>query len=211
VKVRFAAPLAILLAFVGTCTGCKQLSNPPASKTETTTTTPARHATTAKLPDRDRYGGPANFISNPSFETGISPWAPWGEKSLLRLTRAVHRDGIASVRVIATATAPYGIQLSGVVGSPGRGDAFRLSIWVRFEARPTKIELIMTAYGPGKGVQQIARDVVVGTRWTRVALNGRIRGANRDSLTVSIGVLRSVGTGDAFDIDAVSLIGTAAR
>lgn len=208
---RFAARLATLLAFVGACTGCKQLSDPPATTTKATTTSPAGHVTTAKFPARDRYGGPANFIGNPSFETGIAPWARWGQSSLLRLTRAVHRDGVASVRVIATATAPYGIQLSGVVGSPGRGDTFRLSMWVRSEARPTKIELVMTAYGPGKGVQTVAhRGVVVGTRWRRVAATGRILGANRDSLTLSIGVLRSVATGDAFNLDAISLTGTPA-
>jgi hypothetical protein len=54
------------------------------------------------------------------------------------------------------------------------------------------------------------RDVIVGTKWVRVSLGGRIRDANRDSLTVTIVVQKSIAIGDAFFVDGVLLTSTPA-
>src|SRR5204862_5817077 len=85
-------------------------------------------------------------------------------------------------------------------------DAFRWSAWIRSAARPVKVTLILTAYGPGSNYQTVARhDFDVEGKWTRVSLAGRIKGATRNSLTVTMAEQTSIGTGDAFFVDAVSL------
>jgi hypothetical protein len=205
-QVGSRAAAAVLLS-LSICTGCKQLSSPTQ---KTTTATQAK--TTVNLPDPRRYGGPANFVTNPSFEKVIAPWVSWNKNSVVRLSRVIHRDGRASARVMTTAAAPYGIQLAGAVGAPGRGDVFRLSTWMRSAARPQRVELILTAYGPRSSTQAVAQhEVIVGTRWRRATVIGRIRGANRDSLTATIVVLRSVGAGSAFFLDRVSLTSAPGR
>lgn len=199
-----AAGILVVLATL--FTGCKQLSDPSRTSATTPTTTAPRQVEKPSLPDPKRYGGPANFVTNPSFEKSVTPWVPWSKNSLVQRTSSVHRDGHAAVRVGALAAAPYGIQLSDVVGFPARGDAFRLSTWMRSADRRKKVELILTAYGSRSRAQTVATHVaVVGTRWTRVIARGRIRGANFDSLTVSIVVLRSIGAADAFFLDRVSV------
>jgi hypothetical protein len=204
-QVRSRAATAVLLP-LAICTGCKQLSSPAQ---RTTGTQPKK---TVNLPNPRRYGGPANFVTNPSFEKGIAPWVSWNKNSVVGLTRTVHRDGRASARVTTTAAAPYGIQLPGVVSAPGRGDIFRLSTWLRSAARPQRVDLILTAYGPKTSAQAVAqREFVVRKTWRRATVIGRIRGANRDSLTATIVVLKSVGAGSTFFLDRVALTGTPGR
>ena len=209
--VRLTPLAAVALILAAASVGCEQLASPPSSRTATSATSRTRQEQTVTLPYQKRYGGTANLIFNPSFERRISPWAPAGNESLLQLTRKTHRYGAASVRVVATTTYPYGIQLAGAVGSPGLGDAFRLSTWLRAAGRPKKITLRLLAYGPRPQVQMVAqRDVIVGTKWVRVSLGGRIRDANRDSLTVTIVVQKSIAIGDAFFVDGVLLTSTPA-
>lgn len=180
---------------------CGDLSAPPARTRE------QHPVTTTALPDDERYGGSANFVVNPSFETGLQGWSPWTGASVVQI---VHRDskfGRASALVRASEASPYGIQLPGPVANPTRGDTFELSAWIRSADRRKRLTLILLANGPGSGVETIRKTLVtVDTTWQRVRMRGRLRGSSRQSVSLFLGQLRSIGAGDGFFVDGVSLV-----
>lgn len=175
---------------------CGDLTPPPPRTTEA-------RATTAPRPDKDRFGGNANFVLNPSFETGVRGWSPWTSASAIELSRQGPKVGRAAALVRAAEPAPYGIQLLGLVSKPMRGDVYELTAWLRSADRKKRLTLLLIAYG-GTGETVAQRVVPVGTVWQQVRMRGRLR-SSRESLSFFMGQLGSIGAGDGFFVDGVTL------
>lgn len=194
-----AAGLALLIALAAA--GCGDLTPPP---TPTTTASPT--GPSVLKPDPKRFGGPTNFILNPSFEGGIAPWQTATPNSILQLTNARHRAGRAAVRVTTSIAAPYGIQLANVVNLPSAGDTYELSAWVRSADRPKRVSLLLIDY-LSNGAETVANHTArVGNAWTHIVATGRARSKRGVSLTALITVGRGIGAGDAFFLDGVKVV-----
>jgi Carbohydrate binding domain len=193
-----------IVALVPFSSACAKLHS-HSSRTETRGST----STVEKAPRLDprRYGGAANYITNPSFETGLTPWQPWGENSRIEITRTARKIGRASARVRAVSAAPYGIVDVSAVSSPASGDDFALSVWVRAAERPKKIVVLLQGSRPQSQALVVARSsrLVTPASWRQIRVSGAVRAAHVTALDAYVLVMNSIGTGDGFLVDGVSL------
>lgn len=190
----------LMLALALVAAGCGDLTEPPSRAT-------AAEDPLSSVRVQDRFGGPSNFVSNPGFERGIAPWAPWSANSVLAASRDEAKSQRRSVRVTPTAPEPYGIQLLNVVGVPEKDDRYELAAWIRSDGGPREITLMLTAYGgPGDGETVAQSRFLVRGDWQRVRIRGRVRETGRTSLSAFVLVLSSIGTGESFYVDAVTLV-----
>ena len=154
-----------------------------------------------------RYGGSANYLTNPSFETQIAPWHGWGANSIVEITKSPRKIGRASVRIIASTGAPYGIYEANVVSLPARGDRFVFSLWARSGDRAKKISVVLQASRPKAPALVLARSnpTITPGSWHHISIEGRVDRADISGVDVYVLVQTSIGTGDSFFIDGASL------
>jgi len=202
---RGAMPALILVAVVLLSSACAKLgSNNKRAETQDSISTSNQNPPTV---NPFRYGGSANYFTNPSFETQIAPWQAWGSNSLVEITKGVHKIGRASARISARAGAPYGILDANVVSVPARGDRYVFSIWVRSGDRPKKLSVVLQGSRPGAPALVLARasPTVAPGAWHQITIEGRVKRRHVSGVDAYVLVLSSIGTGDAFFADGASL------
>jgi hypothetical protein len=197
-KVLAAVAVTVLVS------ACAQLDSPAThSEPPGSTSNPEQ---TRRAVNPGRFGGAANYFTNPSFEGVLKPWEPWGPNSLAEVITTARKAGRASVRVSAKSPAPYGLVEANVVGLPRRNDRFILSVWVRSADRPKSVIVILGGSRPNKPSVVIAKATRnVASAWRRISVGGRIRQPTLLGLDVFILVQSSIGAEDAFFMDAASL------
>ncbi len=195
-RVRLLFP--VLLGVVVVLTACQGEGIEASPTTSTSKTVP-------KFVAR-KYGGPENYVLNPSFEDRLKQWGPWTYNSVVRRTRRYHQDGKIAAEVAAREAAPYGIVQASLVGYPGRGEKFVLSAWVRTIGRAAVVHFAATESG-GKAEPSnfIESAVNVGTRWKRISARGAVAKTDRTALSLYLGVTNSIAPGDRILVDGVTL------
>ena len=194
---RAAVGLSVLICVLA---GCGDLTTAPKRKA------PVKSASTVTAPtavnlDPRRFGGSANFITNPSFEHGLSPWVAGTANTVLQLSNAEHKDGTTSARVTTGVPAAYGIQLGNIVALPAVGDRFEFTIWARSADRPKRLTITLVAY-LRRGAEVVARaSPTIGTSWKQLKVGGVVHGRLADSISASLTVANTISAGDAFFVD----------
>jgi len=202
---RGVVPSSILAVVILFASGCAKLgSNERRADTETATSTSTQLPTPI---NPHRYGGNANYFTNPSFESMAAPWHVWGPNSAVAITRTTRKVGRASARVSATSGARYGIYYANVVSLPARGDRFVFSVWLRSGDRPKKISILLQGGRPKASQVVIARGshTITPGSWQEALVEGRVKQRNVSGIDAYIVVLNSIGTGDFFFVDGASL------
>jgi hypothetical protein len=152
-----------------------------------------------------RFGGPRNFVMDGSFESSVSHWAPIDPESQLAIVRGMARFGRRSLRVTARGGAAAGAFLANVVSAPPRGSAYQLSLWVRGDViRSLVVEL--SAGGGRYPERSIARKTIrTSGTWNQVSMQGMVRRADRQYVTLYVLTPHSVSANDVFYVDGVNL------
>jgi hypothetical protein len=201
-------PALILLAVVLLSSACAKLdSNDKRAETQDSTSTSNQN------PPRVnplRYGGGANYFTNPSFETQVAPWQAWGPNSLVEIAKGAHKIGRASARVSARAGAPYGIMDANVVSVPAREDRYVFSIWVRSGDRPKRISVMLQVSRPDAPALVLASSspTVTPGAWHHITVEGRVKRRHVLGVDAYVLVPSSIGTGDTFFVDGALLTRT---
>jgi hypothetical protein len=192
-----SAPLAIAAAlFLSACGGGRDAEVAPAPPPP------------PEEPQKPKYGGPQNFIPNPSFEGDARHWRKLEDTSLARTLRT-SKAGSFSVEVGARAARPYGIYVPGAVGYPVTGDVYKLSAWVKAGSasaigKPVVVQLTESG-GPTDPRVVDEASMKLTQRWKRVSVAGRVRGKLRTALDALVAGNREIAIGDTFYVDAVTL------
>jgi hypothetical protein len=198
-------PASIFVGVILLSSACAKLdSNNDRAQTQGSTSTSVQRPTPV---DPNRYGGGANYYTNPSFETQIPPWHGWGPNSIVTVSKSTRKIGKASARVSASAGAPYGLYDPTVVSVPARGDRFVFSVWVRSGDRPKKISVMLQGSRPKAPALVLARSnpTVTPRSWHHISVEGQVDRRNFSGIDAYILVLTSIGTGDSFFVDGASL------
>jgi hypothetical protein len=196
---------AIFVGVLLVPTACAKLgSNSHRAQTQNSTATSEPNPPQV---DPHRYGGGANYFTNPSFETIGAPWHAWGQNSIIEITRVTRKIGRAAARVSARSGAPYGIYDANVVNLPARGDRFVFSAWLRSGDRPKKMSILLQGGRPKASQVVVAKanPMITAGSWHQVSVEGRVKQRGVSGIDAYVVVLNSIGTGDSFFIDGASL------
>lgn len=158
--------------------------------------------------DPEKFGGPANYIANPSFEGSAQYWVPVNAYTRISIDRRVYRFGSAAALVEAREPQPFGIVAPYSVGRPSQGSVYGLSLWLRGEEGIAgRTVLVQTTESGGKTPDRTlaAVRVPLTSRWEEVRLAGRVLGPARDRIDVSVTVESSISAGTRFWLDGVNL------
>jgi hypothetical protein len=192
-----SAALALAAAFV--LAGCGNENGPEAA--------PPPPPPPLPEPERPKYGGPQNFVANPSFEDDVRQWRTLADTSLVRTPQA-SKAGYSAGEVRALAPTPYGIYVPGAVGYPVTGDVYEASAWIRASpgavGKPVVMQLTESG-GPTKPRVVDEARMRMTSSWKRLSVAGRVRGRTRTALDLLVAGNREIAVGDAFYVDAVTL------
>ena len=164
---------------------------------------------TIPVPPAAKYGGPTNFIPNPSFEKNARYWEPWGSSRLVRNTR-VKRFGTASGQVTATSALPFGVETLNIVGNPSKGARFTLSVWVKgFPSTAHKRFVLELAETGGRAKWSTLATALTESKltgkWQRLHVRGTVKRAQRTGLSVIMYLPSELAIGDGFYVGAATL------
>jgi len=160
---------------------------------------------TIPVPPATKYGGPTNFIPNPSFEKDVSYWKPYVSSRLARNTR-VKRFGTASGQVTSTSMLPFGVEALNVLGYPLKGDRFTLSVWVKAFTATVHKRIVLELAETGKTTLETALTTSKLTgKWQRLHATGTVKQAQVTGLSVVIYISNTLMIGDGFYVDAATL------
>jgi len=184
---------------------CAELESDESGRSKTKTST-AQSSLAPDRPDVRRYGGPANYITNPSFEKRVVPWQPW-ENAAVEITTSFRKIAHAAARVGVKTPGRYGIVLANAVNSPAAGDEFVFSVWLRSADRRKRVVILLQGARPNGDLVVIAKATrqIPSKSWRRVTVRGRVRLPDVTGINIYVQVLNSIGVADAFFVDAASL------
>jgi hypothetical protein len=202
---RGVLPASIFVGVLLLVSACAKLgSDNERAQTQEATSTSSQ---TPPHVNPHRYGGQANYFTNPSFETRIAPWHGWGANSIVEITKETSKIGRASARVSASSGTAYGIYEANVVSLPARNDRFTFSVWLRSGDRPKTVTVTLQASRPKAAALVLAHSspVITPGAWRQVSLEARVDKSNVSGIDAYVLVQNSIGTGDSFFIDGASL------
>lgn len=157
--------------------------------------------------DEDTSGVPAavlrrNLVTNPSFETASTGWAPGGAVTLSRPTTG-GREGSAFLRCTATAAGSVFGTLFGAFLTMTPGEPYHLSSWVRGVVGRTMNLRMRWNNGVASTV---AAPVTLTGAWQRVTLTGVVPGLATQGVPDVLQLAAGSLAGDVLDVDGVLLL-----
>ncbi len=176
--------------------------------------TPTPSLTPTSLPAPTATGTPApapsgtNLLSNPGFETGISPWVSW--QGLISQSPDAHSGASAATVSYGGGSTPntysIGNGSSLEVQNPPAGEIYQATAWVKGQGTTIgkTVRLVIRESGAYGEIETPGQFVPLGGGWQQLSATHAVASSNASGIDVYV-VQTNAATGDPFLVDDFSL------